>query len=388
MNFSLKPLPRIYFGPGKIVDLTELVVSFGDTVLFIIGKESFGKSPFWAELRQSIAGRGITFHVEHIAEEPSPQSIDAITDKYRKFNINAVTAIGGGSVLDSGKAISAMLATSGSVLDYLEGVGTRKPEGRKIPFIAVPTTSGTGSEVTSNAVISRIGKDGFKKSLRHDGYIPDAALIDPVLTLACPPRLTANCAMDAFSQLVESYLSTKASSFTDDLALGALRKVKKSLTSVYLDGENIENRSNMSYGSLISGITLANAGLGVIHGFASVIGGLYPIPHGVVCGTLMAAGNEVTLHKLRKSGDSPVALRKYAKLGKIFSDRERGSDEYYQDSFIAGLQIITATLGMELLSDYGISSKDLCAIAEKTGSKNNPVVLEREELVEILAKRI
>ncbi|MBM9604939.1 iron-containing alcohol dehydrogenase [Desulfopila inferna] len=387
MNFSLKPLPRIYFGPGKIVDLTELVVSFGNTVLFIIGKESFGKSPFWAELRQSIAARGISFHVEHISGEPSPQSIDAITGKYRKFNINAVAAIGGGSVLDSGKAVSAMLATSGSVLDYLEGVGTREPEGRKIPFIAVPTTSGTGSEVTSNAVISRVGKDGFKKSLRHDGYIPDVALVDPALTLACPPRLTANCAMDAFSQLVESYLSTKASPFTDDLALGALRKVKKSLTSVHLNGGNIEDRSNMSYGSLISGITLANAGLGVIHGFASVIGGLYPIPHGVVCGTLMAAGNEVTLHKLRKSGDFSGALRKYAKLGKIFSDRERGSDEYYQDSFIADLQIITATLGMELLGDYGISSKDLSAIAEKTGSKNNPVVLERDELEEILSKR-
>jgi alcohol dehydrogenase len=389
-NFILRPLPRVYFGPGTIIELPAVMASLGKRVLLIMGQASFGKTAYWPVLRQSMTERGLKFHVEHISGEPSPEIVDFITEKYRNSEIGAVVAIGGGSVLDGGKAVSAMLAAGGSVIEYLEGVGGRKTDGDKIPFIAVPTTSGTGSEMTSNAVISRVGKDGFKKSLRHDNYIPDVALIDPELTLSCPPRLTKHCAMDAFSQLVESYLSTKSSPFTDDLAFGALRKVKDSLMEVCQGGGTIEARCNMSYAAAISGITLTNAGLGVIHGFASVIGGLYAIPHGMVCGTLMAAGNEITLRKLRKTARSAstYALGKYAALGRLFSGKEKGSDEYYRDSFISTLQAITTALDVEPLSDYGIGPADVPIIAGQSACKNNPVALDQEEMEAILSLRI
>ena len=290
-------------------------------------------------------------------------------------------------MLDAGKAISAMMDKNESVKDYLEGVGTKIHPGTKLPYIAVPTTSGTGSEATKNAVLSSSGKDGFKKSLRHDNFVPDIALVDACLTLKCPKEITAASGMDCFTQLTESYLSSKAGPYTDALALQGIRYLKESLMISYLDGGDIEAREGMSLAALSSGICLSNAGLGVIHGFASAIGGIYSIPHGLICGTLMAVSNEITVRELRKKRINRDALQKYATLGRIFLDVKNKPDEYYIDGFINYLHNLTAELCLPGLKKTGVKDEDFEIICRSTDCKNNPVKLENEMLLEILARR-
>jgi alcohol dehydrogenase class IV len=291
-------------------------------------------------------------------------------------------------VLDAGKAIAAMLKTSGAVKDYLEGVGTQNPPGSTLPFIALPTTSGTGSEATKNAVLSEVGAQGFKKSLRHNNFVPDIALVDPELTLNCPPSITASSGMDAFTQLLESYVSTKANAMTDALAMSGLERIRKSLRKAYEDSENIAARADVAYASLLSGITLANAGLGVVHGFASSIGGFFQIPHGVVCGSLMGPANHVTLEKLRKEGNKTEVLAKYATVGKLFSKAAGKSEAYYADALITLIEEWTAIMKIPKLSAYGIGQEDVTKIVGATGNKNNPVALDQAELAAVLEARM
>ncbi|MEE4242145.1 MAG: iron-containing alcohol dehydrogenase, partial [Desulfopila sp.] len=374
INFSSAPIPRIIFGTGQIYSLPAIVAAYGSRVLLLLGSASFQKTPQWVKLQQLLAEGGNVVWVEHIHKEPTPECVDEISGRYRNEKLHVVVAIGGGSTLDGGKAVAAMLACSGGVTQYLEGVGHISPTGTKLPFIAVPTTSGTGSEVTCNAVISRIGSNGFKKSLRHQNYTPDVAVLDPALTSTCPQEITVNCAMDAFSQLVESYLSSKASPLTDDLALGAIKRIRTSLAALCRGDGDIGDRSKMMYAACISGITLTNAGLGIVHGFASAIGGLFPIPHGLVCGTLMAAANEVTLCRLREEAESGrAALKKYVQLGRLFSSREKAGDTYYQDSFIAMLHQLTSAAKLAVLGKYGVREDDLDTIIQQSDCKNNPV---------------
>jgi alcohol dehydrogenase class IV len=282
-----------------------------------------------------------------------------------------------------------MLKSEGSVKDYLEGIGSRIPTGRKVPLIAVPTTAGTGSEATQNAVLSEQGPEGFKKSLRHMNYVPDIAVVDPELTVSCPPGTTAASGMDAFTQLVESYLSTQANPFTDALAFDAIGRIYGSLEAAYRDGRNIAARSEIAYAATISGITLANAGLGVVHGFAQPLGSFFGIPHGVVCGTLMAASNRVTAKKLISKGlSSTTAFEKYVEIGKLFTDNHTKSDAYYLDFCINALERLTSELQLPLLSDYGVEEKHFDEIVAFTGLKYHPIKLDEEDLKEILGQRL
>ena len=386
-TFTFTASPALHFGPGKLHCLPALLKRFGSRLLIVVGGHSLISGKEWPALADSLQDHGFAYHLERIGGEPSPMDIDTICLKYRNQAIDAVVAIGGGSVLDGGKAVSAMLVEQQPVITFLEGVGNAKPSGRKVPFVAVPTTSGTGSEATSNAVISTVGRDGFKKSLRHDKYVPDIALIDPILTISCPAPLTVACGMDTFSQLVEAFLSSKSSPLADTLALEGIRAVLRSLKQACGNGGDLQARADMAYASYLSGMVLANAGLGTVHGFASAIGGLFTIPHGIVCGTLMAATNRATLDRLRETGENQAALLKYSLLGRMVSE-ENLSDHNAQDSFIDYLEDLTTSLDLARLSDFGVSEQDIDRILYQSGNKNNPVQLSRDELARILRTRL
>lgn len=373
--------PQIHFGTGKYCSIPGIVKQFGDSLLLLTGASSFRNSDNYLSLINAFEKKGFTLYEDKIEAEPSPEIIDSIITKYRDKKIHVVIAIGGGSVIDAGKAVSAMLPLNDSVRDYLEGVGTGKiHEGVKVPFIAVPTTSGTGTEATKNAVLSSVGKDGFKKSLRHNNFVPNVAVVDPSLTLSCPEKITAQSGMDAFTQLLESYLSTTASEMTDILAMEGLRAIKVSLPEVIKNPENLDARVGMSYAALLSGITLANAGLGVVHGFASSLGGYFNIPHGVVCGTLMGICNRLTVNKLRIKSKDGVALNKYAALGKLFINSDYITDDAYIDAFIDLLDKWTENYKIPKLGNFNITADDFDRIIQATDSKNNPIKLQPEDM--------
>ena len=387
-QFISKPLPAIYFALGSIEQLPRLADSFGKRLLILTGNSLINQKNVWEKITASLTQNSFTLFFSTIGSEPSPEMIDKIVQNHFPEEIDAVIAIGGGSVLDAGKAVSAMLPGGNGVQNFLEGVGSRNPDGRKIPFIAIPTTAGTGSEATNNAVITKTGSSGFKKSLRHDNYIPDVALIDPALMRTCPAGITAACGMDTFTQLVEGFLSTKASEITDALAWSGIEAVQRSLISTFENGDDLQARSDMAYASLCSGIVLTNAGLGVIHGMAPVLGSLFMVPHGVVCGTLMAAANEVSLAHLLETFDNSQSLSKYTRLGRLFSSREDGSEEYYQKTFTEELYKLTEVLNLPLLSDFGITDKDIMTIISQSNTKNNPAALSDTEMAVLLTMRI
>lgn len=386
--FRLARIPQVLFRTGAVNDLSAIAAGYGDNLVLVTGARSFAVSRRADHLLDQLTSRGINIRHLTIAGEPSPAMIDEAVTRLRGTTVSLVAGIGGGSVMDAGKAISAMLTADGSVTDYLEVVGTREHPGTKVPFIAVPTTSGTGSEATKNAVISQVGKEGFKRSLRHDNFVPDLAIVDPELTLECPPEITAAAGMDCFTQLAEAYLSDKAGTMTDALALEGLKAVSRSLIRSYTNGDDIKARSDMSYAALMSGICLANAGLGAVHGVAGTTGAMFNIPHGAVCGTLMAAANKMNVIELRKMNKQDVALVKYAIMGRIFADATGKSDNYYTDFFIDYLHAVSYRLGMPKLSSFGLVHDDLETIASLSDVKNNPVRLSSAQLVEILEQRL
>jgi len=387
--FNFARIPLIYFGPGRINLLPGLVRRFGTRIILVSNDSSFNRTEAAGELFSSLRQEGIEYTGISIPGEPTPDNIDNAVERFMDEKIDAVIAVGGGSVMDAGKAISSMLYRRESVMEYLEGVGNREHPGTKVPFIAIPTTAGTGSEATKNAVISRIGRDGFKRSLRHDNFVPDIALVDPKLSVSFPPEITASSGMDCFSQLIEAFLSTKASPYTDALAWEGLKAVRGSFMQVLEDGTNIEARGGMAFAALTSGICLSNAGLGTVHGFASAIGGLFGIPHGVICGTLAASANEATVKQIRSTGLGAGALKKYSALGRLFTDAdEKKPDDYYVDAFVDYLRNLTNILDLPRLGKFGIGEEDFGRICSATDSKNNPVVLDEEHLESVLRSRL
>lgn len=380
-SFNFSTTPSLHFGVGKISILPALVNSFGPRILLVTGSHSFNSS-YGHKILENLSASSIDrFSIDR---EPTPTMIDRATNKFSSSKFDVVIAIGGGSVLDAGKAISAMLPLNESVKDYLEGVGTKTHPGVKIPFIAVPTTSGTGSEATKNAVLSETGVDGYKKSLRHNNFVPDIAVIDPALTVSCSMTTTAASGMDAFTQLLESYLSPIANPITDSLAFQGLQLISTSLLKAYHDGGNIEARTNMSMAAYLSGVTLANAGLGLVHGFASSVGGFFEIPHGVICSSLMASTNKITVRKLRREKIQNSALEKYASVGKLFSKEENRSDDYYVDLLLNRIQELSMEMKIPTLSQLDVKNTEFQKIVNATDNKNNPAALTKEEMEEVL----
>lgn len=386
--FTFAATPQILFGHGKIHQLPGTIRKYGRRLLLVSGRRSFAEGIHWAALSERMEDLGISFYHYSIEEEPSPAMIDKACRDFRLAGIEVVAAVGGGSVLDAGKAIAAAMPLGESIRDYLEGVGHKQPSGETLPYIAAPTTAGTGSEATKNAVLSEPGPQGFKRSLRHDHYVPQVAIVDPALALSCPPGVTATSGMDAFTQLLESFLSTSASPLTDALAREGLRTVVVALPAVVADGQDLTARSGMAYAALLSGITLANAGLGTVHGFASSIGGRHRVPHGVICGTLTGAVNRRTVDKIIASGSHSRVLEKYAAVGKMLTADAGHSDEYYARLLIDQIDQWTEAFNIPRLSAYGLTSQDIPAIIEHTGNKYHPLELNGEDLERILEERL
>lgn len=389
--FFFAKVPPIHFGTGKLRVLPQILQALkAQTVLLVTGGESLEMSGQWDALQAILNQADLTFYRVICNSEPTTTKIDRICSDYRPYQVDVVVGIGGGSVIDAGKAISAMLPHPNSIFDHLEGVGLGIPHsGVKLPYVAIPTTSGTGSEVTKNAVISEVGSQGYKKSLRHDNLIPDAVIVDGNLLTSCPPTITAACGMDAFTQLLEPYLSPTASPLTDAIAWSGLERIVDHLLLAYGDGAADPGvRENMAYAALMSGIALANAGLGIVHGLASPLGGLFPIPHGVICGTLMAAAVEQNWHAMQQREPDNPAIAKMAALGQRLVGTEGQSPAYYCDALVTTLHEWTDHLHIPRLGTYGLTTADLDDVLAQTQNRNNPIQLTTDEIGALLESRL
>jgi alcohol dehydrogenase len=294
--------------------------------------------------------------------------------------------------VDAAKAVAGLLPSGDSVMDYLEGVGKGKIfQQPTTPLIAMPTTAGTGGETSKNAVLSVMGDEGFKKSFRHEDLVAKHIVLDPELTLTCSREVTAACGMDAFTQLLESYVSTKASPMTDALAWSGLEKVVSALPAAYEHGQDIQARSDMLYASSLSGLTLANAGLGSVHGLASPLGAFFPIPHGVVCGSLLFEATRINIQALKERDEHHVALSKYAKVGRLFAPEMFMDDEDALKMLLGMLELWQQHLQMPKLSAYGVSANDVGRVIENISGGSyatNPIMLTHDELKMLLLARI
>lgn len=393
-QFSLAKFPKIEFGAGKLSLLPDLIQSFGQRVLLVTGKQFLEDAEHWHALQQNLKAKNIQWEQFRVSGEPSPHLIDEAVQRFSKDNFDVAVAIGGGSPLDAAKAIAGLMQNKRSVMDYLEGVGPELPyEGPATPFIAVPTTAGTGSEATKNAVLSVQDKQkGFKKSFRHEMLVAEVAIVDPELLNTCPKPLIAANGMDALTQLIESYVSLKANPFTDALAWSGIEKVKRSLLPwFHADTHLLAAQADMAYGALLSGITLAQVGLGSVHGLASPMGAFFPIPHGVVCGTLLAEATKVNINAMLAREPDNIALKKYADLGRLLCDDSTLTDDLAHEHLVELLQNWCQALQLETLNAYGVQAADLDHIvANSRGSsmKTNPIELTDEEVKQILLQRL
>lgn len=390
-SFSIGRLPRILFGAGSLTEAPSLITKFGRRILLVSGAKSLHESTQWPRLEQGFKQQGISWEEIKVLGEPSPLWVDQAARDYRSAGIEAVLGIGGGSVLDAAKAIAGLLPQDHSVMDYLEGVGAELPyQGSPIPFIAVPTTAGTGSEATKNAVLSLPGKQGFKKSFRAEQLVAQYALVDSDLLTGCPPALIAANGMDALTQLMESYVSLNANPLTDALALSGIAAARDGLLPWY-ETYSAAGRGAMAYAALLSGITLAQTGLGAVHGLAAPLGAFFPIPHGVVCGTLVAVTTRMNITALHQREPGNPALEKYARLGALLNGRDYPDHTAACAALVQLLSHWTERLHLPRLGNYGVLETDVpLIVAHCRGSsmKTNPLVLNDNEIGEILHERL
>ncbi len=374
---------KIIFGPGGLSQVGAEAKRLGNKVLVVLGRSAMRKSGALDRLTHLLTENNLEYAIyENIPSDPTVETIDTGTGLARKGSCNLVIALGGGSVLDTGKAISAMVTNEGSVADYqeIEGKG-RKFQHKPFPFIAIPTTSGTGSEATRNAVITNT-KLGLKKSIRDPWLIPEVALIDPELTLSLPPYITAICGGDALTQCIESYLGRKSQEITDALALHAIGLIGKSLVKAVKDGKNLEARKDMAMAALLSGLCLSNSGLGTAHALSHPLGVYYKIPHGLSCAILLPYVMEYNL---------PIVTKRLAKIAQsLGEDIPLLSETEAAQKAVEKIKEILSQAGIKNnLSEWGIKKEDFPKLIKgaKGGSlNNNPRDTSDEDLIELLYK--
>ena len=381
MNFEFTTATRILFGPGKLKEAGAITKSFGRRALVVIGK-SAGAVQRAEPLLQLLTGAGIEYATFSVSGEPTFDVVRAGAHQARDERCDFVIGFGGGSVIDTGKAIAALLTNGGDPLDYVEIVGKGRPLTKpSAAFLAVPTTAGTGSEVTRNAVLGA-PEQRVKVSMRSVEMLPRVALVDPELTYDLPPHITATSGLDALTQLIEPFVSVKANPMIDAICREGMERAARSLRRAFEHGDDPAAREDMALAALFSGMALANAGLGAVHGLAGPIGGMFDAPHGALCAALLPHVMEVNRGMIRgPAGRGAVSapteiVRRFDEVRRIVGD----------------LDELVRALRIPPLRQYGVKAEDFSAIIERakatSSMKGNPLPLRDAELREILRRAL
>ncbi len=377
--FEFATAGRVVFGAGRAAELPALAAGLGSRALVCTGSDPARYAAVTAPLT-------LPAEVVRVAGEPTVESVRAATAAARDHGADVVVAVGGGSVIDIGKAVAMLLANGGDPVDYLEVVGRGRPVTRPaVPCLAVPTTAGTGAEVTANAVLASPG-DRVKASLRSPLMLPAVALVDPLLTLDCPPAVTASAGLDALAQCLEPYVSVRANPLTDSLARSGLRHAAAGLRRAYADGSDVEARTAMATCSLFGGMALANAKLGAVHGIAGVLGGMIAIPHGVACAALLAPVVEANVARLRTREPTNPVLARYAEVARLLT----GDPDASAEDGLAWIRATVDELEIPPLRAFGLRPEDrnrvVTAAARSSSMQGNPIPLTDDDLHEVLVK--
>ncbi len=379
MRFEFATATQIIFGEGTAAGLPELVRTFGTRPMVVTGASTDRAA--W--LISALAAEAFA-----VPSEPTVELVREGVKRIRSAGCDVIVSIGGGSAIDAGKAIAAIATNGGEPLEFLEVVGRgRTISTPPLPFIAAPTTAGTGSEVTRNAVLGSI-EHGVKASLRSPLMLPRVALVDPELTYEMPRTITACTGLDALTQLIEPYVSSRANPLVDALCMDGIRRVGGALRRAYNDGGDRDARSDMALGSLFGGLALANAGLGVVHGFAAPLGGSWKAPHGALCAALLPHGMAANVAALRRRAPQHPVLERYVVIARLLTGRPEASAE----DGIEWVRSLCAELNVPALHTWGITEADLPGVVEKaahaSSMKANPLPLTSGELLELVTSAL
>ena len=379
MRFEFATATRIVFGEGASREVAPLAATLGRRPLVVTGATADRTAPLVASLKAAALA---------VAGEPTIDFVRQGAAFARAEGCDVVIAIGGGSAIDAGKALAAMLTNPGDPMDYLEVIGAGKPlERASAPFIAIPTTAGTGSEVTRNAVLASPAAR-VKASLRSASMLPRVALVDPELTWGLPRSVTASTGLDALTQLIEPYVSVRANPMTDLFCVEGIRRAAGALPRAWEDGAGRDARADMAWASLLGGLSLANAALGAVHGFAAPVGGMFPAPHGAVCAAMLPHAIEINIRALRERSPASQALRRYEEVARLVTGRPHAT----ADEGAEWIAQLVRKLEIPPLRTYGVTEGDIPVLVEKAAKassmKGNPIVLTEEELREIIVQAI
>jgi alcohol dehydrogenase class IV len=380
MNFEFATAAQIVFGPGAATQIGKRIKAFGRRALIVTGRSLQRAEKLAADLSANDIST-VTFSV---ASEPEISTVENGVALAKKENCDFVVSLGGGSVIDAGKAIAVMIKNDGALLDYLEVIGHGKSLTKwGAPFVAIPTTAGTGSEVTRNAVLAS-PEHKVKVSLRSPIMLARVAVIDPELTYDLPPALTASTGLDALTQLIEPYVCLRANPMTDGYCVEGIHRAARSLREAVFNGQNKSAREDMAVASLFGGLSLANAGLGAVHGFAGPIGGMFPAPHGAVCAALLPHVMAANILALREREPKSYALVRYYRVASLLT----GNPHATADAGVEWVQKLVADLPIPKLGAYGIHEEHIADIVAKSANassmKANPIVLTADELAQTL----
>lgn len=381
INFQFATSTQIIFENGSFQKVPGLIKNLGRKVLIVSGKNQKLSN----QLSVGLKNLDIEFEKFNINSEPTTHDIETGTFLAKKTGCNVIAGVGGGSVIDSAKAIAALATNTGELTDYLEVIGkAKKMEEAPLPFVAIPTTAGTGAEVTKNAVIKSI-EHNVKVSLRSDLMFPTFAVLDPQLTLTMTPEITACTGVDALTHLLETFVSCQSNQFVDIICREGISRIAKYLERAYLNGNDLEARENMAMASMLGGMALANVKLGAVHGFAGPLGGMFPIPHGAVCACLLPAVMEINIAVLKEK-KLENQLLKFNEIARILTQNKNSNAE----NGVSWVQEMVKKLKIPSLSDFNLNSDLFPELVEKarnsSSMKGNPVELSNTQLFEILNK--